>query len=155
MKTTIMIVLFHVLVEVHSVTFPYVSFMGDNMPNNSYINLTLVGNNASSSVKCHTDLKACCETTNRGAWYFPNERRLPPHSIGTGRGLFESREAQRVDLRYEGSEGTSGVYHCEIDTNAVNKETVFVGLYTSGGQCMSFISVSVIYLCKEVNVHLW
>ena len=134
MKTTIMIVLLHILsalVEVHSATFPYVSFMGNIMPNNSYINLTLVGDNRSSSVQCHTDLMRCCEDFIRGAWYFPNGDRLPLH--GFGRGLYASRAAQRVDLRYEGSHGTPGIYHCEIDTNAVNKEIVFVGLYTSEG----------------------
>ena len=31
------------LVEVHSQTVPYVSFMGINLSNHSYVNLTLVG----------------------------------------------------------------------------------------------------------------
>ena len=31
------------LVEVHSQTAPYVSFMGENLPNHSYVDLTLVG----------------------------------------------------------------------------------------------------------------
>ena len=32
------------LVEVHSQTeFPYVSFMGETLPNHSYVDLTLVG----------------------------------------------------------------------------------------------------------------
>ena len=51
-------------------------------------------------VQCHTDLSTCCSGTqgiHRGDWYFPNGDRLPfPGDIGD---IFESRVAQRVDLR--------------------------------------------------------
>ena len=46
MKATVMSVLLcllSALVEVHSQTVPYVSFMGTSLPNHSYVNLTLVG----------------------------------------------------------------------------------------------------------------
>jgi len=53
--------------------------------------------------------------------------------------IFESREAQRVDLHHRGrSDVTSGVYRCTIETNAVHdddgRETVYIGLYASGGE---------------------
>jgi len=84
MKSTVMSVLLSLLsalVEVHSQTVPYVSFMGTNLPNHSYVNLTLVGVdvNGSDSVQCHTDLNTCCSSVqgaNRGDWYFPNGERL-------------------------------------------------------------------------------
>ena len=46
------------LVEVHSQTFPYVSFMGQTLANHSYVDLSLVGlsKNGGDSVQCHTDL---------------------------------------------------------------------------------------------------
>ena len=50
--------------EVHSQTeYPYVSFMGEILPNHTYVDLTTVGNNNSdpgNTVKCHTDLTSCC-----------------------------------------------------------------------------------------------
>ena len=57
MKATVMSVLLcllSALVEVHSQTVPYVSFMGTNLPNHSYVDLTLVGNalDGSDSVQC-------------------------------------------------------------------------------------------------------
>ena len=80
MKATVMSVLLcllSALVEVHSQTVPYVSFMGTNLTNHSYVDLTLVGNllNGSDSVHCHTDLDTCCNATagpHRGDWFFPN-----------------------------------------------------------------------------------
>ena len=46
------------LVEVHSQTAPYVSFMGEILPNHAFVDLSLVGNanDGSDSIQCHTDL---------------------------------------------------------------------------------------------------
>ena len=53
--------------------------------------------------------------------------------------MSEGRIAQLVSLQYTGSGGTSGIYRCDIETVAVNdndgREAVYVGLYTSGGEC--------------------
>ena len=135
------------LVEVHSQTeYPYVSFMGETLPNHAYVNLSLVGNNSSGSdsVQCHTDLDSCCTSMqgdNRGDWYSPqSETKLP--FIFTGHDdIGEIREAQRVDLRRRNNaDGPSGIYHCHIATDAVHngndtsgRESVYVGLYASGG----------------------
>ena len=50
------------LVEVHSQTFPYVSFMDQTLANHSYVDLSLVGYDyeGSESVQCITDLATCC-----------------------------------------------------------------------------------------------
>ena len=70
------------LVEVHSQTVPYVSFMKEPLPNNSYVDLTLVGEDTGdpgNTVRCHTDLSTCCsggQGSHRGDWYFPNGTRL-------------------------------------------------------------------------------
>ena len=65
------------LVEVHSqIQYPYVSFMGLNLPNHAYVDLSLVGNDDSDSdsVQCHTDLSTCCtgaQGEHRGDWIPP------------------------------------------------------------------------------------
>ena len=137
----LLLCLLSALVEVHSQTVPYVSFMGTNLPNHSYVDLTLVGGavDGSDSVQCHTDLATCCsrlEGANRGDWYFPNGSRLLFDFYGGDIG--EWRLAQRVDLRRRNNAATSGIYCCTIETNAVNdddgRETVYVGLYASGGE---------------------
>ena len=143
MKITLMVLLclLYALVVVHPHEVPYISFMGTNLPNHSFINLTLVGENSSDGVQCHTDLVTCCnaaEGRDRGDWYYPNGDILN-FSKGTFK-EFQNREAKRVDLRRRGSQTllTQGVYHCDIETNAVNNqsgnEIIYAGLYTTGGQ---------------------
>ena len=89
---SVLLCLLTALVEVHSQTVPYVSFMGTNLPNHSYMDLNLVGTATGSSVQCHTDLSSCCISTfgpDRGDWYFPNGNRLLFNSVGND--IYEHR----------------------------------------------------------------
>ena len=140
MKTrtmSVLLCLLLALVEVHSQTAPYLTFMGNNILNHSYVDLNTVGNYY-NAVQCRTDLTSCCSSAqgpDRGDWYFPNGNRLPFSGSGN---MYQNRDDQVVVMRYTGSGGTSGIYHCDIETNAVNdddgRESVYVGLYTSGGE---------------------
>ena len=133
------------LVEVHSQTFPYVSFKGQTLANHSYVDLSLVGTSGSGSdsVQCHTDFSTCCISVlgaHRGDWYFPNGTGLPFSGNG---GIYETRSSQRVDLRHDHGTSPTGIYRCDIATIAVHdgddisvRDTVYVALYTdSGGKC--------------------
>ena len=154
------------LVEVHSQNeFPYVSFMGENLPNHSYVDLTLVGNSevndGDHSVQCHTDLSSCCsggQGLHRGDWYFPDGTTLPFAREG---GIHEQREAQRVDLRRRNNVNPpSGIYRCDISTDAVHdetdtsvRETVYVGVYATGGTaCLISMIVNAIFLTGDVII---
>ena len=137
------------LVEVHSQTeFPYVSFRGETLPNHGYVNLSLVGTNIGdpgNTVRCHTDLQWCCSTVQggyrRGDWRFPNGERLQFSVSTPAPDIYMVRGAQRVDLlRRNNADSPSGIYRCEIATNAVNddddrsvREMIYVGIYGSGG----------------------
>ena len=150
MKATVISLLLCILIalaEVRSVTFPFISFRGTNMSNHSFINFTLVGDDANSSVQCHTGER------HIGEWYLPNGKIVSTGA--TGYGLFQMHKAKRVDLHRDGSSVTSGVYHCEVDTNANNndnKDVIFVGLYESGGQYRSEISICVSVMCMDACV---
>ena len=132
------------LVEVHSQTAPYLTFMGNNIPNHSYVDLNTVGDitsNESLKLQCHTDLTTCCSGAQgpaRGDWYFPNGNRLPLYNYNNIPVLSESRGPQRVIVYREQEGGMSGIYRCDIETIAVNNNngrvSLFVGLYTSGGE---------------------
>ena len=131
------------LVEVHSQTAPYVTFMGETLPNHAYVGLNLVGNNASGSdsVQCHTDLVTCCSSdqgVHRGDWIPPGS---DPFSNNMSADIYESHGAQQVDLhRRNSTDMPSGIYRCDIPTNTVHdatdvsvRDSVYVGLYVSGG----------------------
>ena len=126
----------------------YISFMGETLPNHTYVDLSLVGGagDGSDSVQCHTDLTTCCsgsatsgQGVDRGDWYFPSGDRL-----GFTDDIYEQRTAQRVDLhRRNNADMPSGIYRCDIETNAVytndntdttTRETVYAGIYATGGK---------------------
>ena len=130
------------LVEVHSQTFPYVLFNGQTLANHSYVDLSLVGSDASGSesVQCHTDSSSCCSSaqgSHRGDWYFPDGTRLPFSGIGD---IYETRGDHRVGLSRNHGTPPTGIYRCDISTNAVHddddisvRDTVYVRLYTASG----------------------
>ena len=121
--------------------FPYVSFRGETLPNHGYVDLSLVGNaeDGSDSVQCHTDLIICCTVcltinADRPDWYFPNGTQMG--FSGGGGDIFQLRGAQRIDLhRRNNALSPSGIYRCEIPTDDGDlvRETVYVGIYGSGG----------------------
>ena len=135
------------LVEVHSQSFPRLSFMSQTLANNSYVDISQVGrpDYGGKGVRCITDLTTCCTDSDgphRGDWYFPNGTRLPfaAPNIDT----FEVREPQRVDIRRNSyAKSPTGIYRCDIPTVAVHDDDdtsvrdtpVYVGLYTASG-CM-------------------
>ena len=130
------------LVEVHSQTeFPYVSFMGETLPNHSYVDLNEVGlpfmDSSEYAVECHTNLTTCCsmrEGGHRGDWYFPDGSKLP---IAGGGDIFEHRTVQQVYIaRQNDANSPSGVYRCDIqvDNSSQARQSVYVGVYHSGGK---------------------
>ena len=146
-KLQLLLCLLWSLAEVHSQTeYPYVSFMGEILPNHAYVNLSLVGNDGSGSdsVQCHTDLQACCggsQGIHRGDWIPPGSDSHLPFSNGDG-DIYEVRGAERVDIRRRNNaDMPSGIYHCHIATNAIHddrdifsvRESVYVGMYINGG----------------------
>ena len=111
-------------------------------PGNDHVNIT------SSTVICHTDLTTCCrgdDGGDHGYWYFPDgnpvqragENNKKSHPIAA------RRRNRLVRLQRGPPEATGdipdGIYHCDIETVAVNsddntaRETVYVGVYGSGG----------------------
>ena len=136
LAVVVSLILLWSLVEVHSQTFPYVSFKGQTLANHSYVDLSLVGplKTGSDSVQCHTDLTTCCSGSqgiHRGDWYFPNGDGLQFVYY-----IYQSRKNQRVDLCRLSATSPTGMYHCNIATvepNQLTLKRVYVGLYAYGG----------------------
>ena len=143
------------LVEVYS---PYLTFMGEALPNHAYVDLSLMmypGNDdttadISSTVICHTDLDTCCRADydgdDEGDWYFPDGDSLPgagSNNENQQHPIAKRKRNQLVRLQRGPTGATSdipdGIYRCDIETVAVNsadntaRETVYVGVYGSGG----------------------
>ena len=144
------------LVEVLSQqTYPYVSFSltGPALANHSYMDLSAVGGDTdnSDSVVCHTDLDTCCSSSlgiHRGNWSFPDGTRLPFSGSSVPIGL--GRAAQIATIRRTTATGPTGIYCCDIPTNAVHSDTdnsvgdsVYVGLYLADGGKLRHRQISI------------
>ena len=139
-KMTLLLLLLLSLTSVEIQCQTCVSFMGTTLRNHSYINLTLVGSSTTvgNCVQCHTNLTTCCNSANsvhRGDWSFPNQTRVPFSSSD----ITQTQLSQRVDHCVLNKRVIlpSGMYHCDITTVVASEnfvgETVYVGLYASGG----------------------
>ena len=123
-------------------TFPYLSFLGEILPNHSYIDIDLIGVNrdGTDSVQCHTNLDTCCtaaQGTHRGDWFSPGESAHLPFPAAEDF-VFEDREDQRVDIRRRNASSPTGIYRCIVPVvNGGDGEPVmksaYVGLYTKEG----------------------
>ena len=125
--------------------YPQVTFMGNDLANHSYLDLSLVGTSDNDSVQCHTNASKCCSAGNgldRGDWTFPNGTRLLSKSYIDGNSdgyIYQKRYHQTVGL-YRKSWSESGIYRCNI-TRIINKTMgfdkihrfIYIGLYQSGG----------------------
>ena len=133
------------LVEVHSQTeYPYVDFMTVTpLPNHTYIDLNLVGE-GDMGVRCRTNLDTCCSDAqgdHRGDWTPPGSEESLPFVSDDSADIYQHQGAQRVILRRRNNaDMPSGIYRCDIPTNAVHddndfsvRESVYVGFYASGG----------------------
>ena len=132
------------VVEVHSQTeAPYLTFMGETIPNNSYVHLRQVGQGGTPAViTCHTYLSSCCRNSSiHGGWFFPNETALPDGGKGnTNPSPISQRwlSHQRIRLQRGPSNSNinaipSGIYQCDIAISDSRKETLYVGIYESEG----------------------
>ena len=143
------------LVEVHSQTAPYLTFMGETLPDHSYVDLSALRelDNEDDHVVCHTDLTTCCggyDRYDRGYWYFPNGDVLPGANYdgAATNPIVLMRSIQLVRLIRGTGPGDipSGIYRCTIETVAVSDpqiyydpperitgQTLYVGVYSTGG----------------------
>ena len=154
MLLSVLLFLFHLLwcvVKVHSQTAPYLTFMGEILPNNSYVDLSLVGQGGNAThdsgreIVCHTDLDTCCSGSDgHGDWFssLPGFKLTDLTIHTTQYPIAMRRLHKRVRLEcVPGISGPilSGIYRCDIETVAVSgeggtgRERVYVGLYETGG----------------------
>ena len=137
------------LVEVQAQMFPFMKLNMTILPNHSYVDFNLVGNTTDESVKCRTNLTTCTNISFCGDWYFPNGMRLPVDAGDSDVHVYEVHKRRHVQLRRQTSPVFYGIYRCDIESkvdlvnNKTTNETLYAGLYTSGGQynwiCISFL----------------
>ena len=127
-------------IQSQTVFSPYLSFKGNDLPNNSYVDISQIGNarDGSDTVQCISELDYCCNNHTSqlvADWYFPDGTRLNFSS-----GIYESRGTHRVDLRRCNMDNsTTGIYCCRVPFSVGNprvRKMLCVGIYYQGGELL-------------------
>ena len=118
--------------EYHQVTF-----MGNDLANHSYLDLSLVGTSDSDHVQCRTNVSTCCSAgdgLHRGDWISPNGSQIKYYQEGD---IYQRRSHRVVGL-YSNSGSESGIYYCKIALkNGFDSKRIgffYIGLYQNGGE---------------------
>ena len=132
---TLLALLFWSLVEVHSQTV-YLSLNGDIIPNHGYVMISDIGSTDNTALLCHTNKPATLGTTARphsgGDWFAPDQSEVSGTVVP---GFRRNRDPMVVRLLRNTATvaPAEGIYDCVIEDYIFLTQTVYVGLYNSGG----------------------
>ena len=136
----------------------YISHLGSNLTNNSYIPFQNIRRHNTSSgskgVECHTDLTTCCngsDGTAGGNWSFDNGITV---GYNATENMYSRRYTQKVVLYQllHAQPSHSGIYTCVIpvqsSTSTNNEATLYVGIYKDEGIIIIIINF-IILQCES------
>ena len=113
----------------------YLSLNGDNIPNHGYVVISCIGTTSDTALLCNTNYPPV-SGNNGGSWYVPGGSTVSSLSaVGTA-DFGRTRAPGLVRLiRNSAATGTptEGIYSCTVQDDTLTEQTVYVGLYNSGG----------------------
>ena len=93
---------------------------------------------------CSTSFSSCCSHDfsaggkELGWWFFPNGTEIPKIGSEFNKWSFYTSRYERIVFLYRRGGGASGIHRCDIPVSADVNETLYVGLYPSGGRYTKF-----------------
>ena len=127
-------------------TVVYLSLNDDIIPNHGYVVISDIGSTDDTALICHTNRPATItgiggSTNSGGDWFAPNGTTVDFGSNSNVPGLRRSRGPMMVRLlrNIATDPPSEGIYliHCLVEDDTLTEQTVYVGLYNSGGGIMS------------------
>ena len=136
-----------------SSTDVYLSLNGKVIPNHGYVGISDIGSSDTTALLCHTNRPAPDGATSGGDWFAPDGDRVGIPGSTNVPGFERTRVSMLVRLRRNSGTPNEGIYQCEVNDATDTPQTVFVGLYNTGGGMygmqvcsVSHISISTILL---------
>ena len=112
----------------------YLSLNDYIIPNHGYVVISDIGSNDDTALVCHTNRPATLNNNadSGGNWFGPDDTRVTGNDVP---GLRRNRGPMMVRLLRTTATGTpsEGIYHCLVEDDTLTEQTVYVGLYNSGG----------------------
>ena len=95
------------------------------------MDISNIGSTDGTALLCHTNRPPPPGSANSGGdWFAPDGTRL---SLDDVPGVTRDRGPMVVRLKPSAGDPAEGVYRCEINDNTETQQTVYVGLYSDGG----------------------
>ena len=118
----------------------YLSLNDDIIPNHGYVVISDIGSTDDTALLCHTNRVGTItdiggDNNSGGDWFAPNGMTVGFGDISNVPGFRRNRAPMMVRLlRNTATDPPSeGIYHCLIEDDTLTLQTVYVGLYNSGG----------------------
>ena len=139
---TSLCLLFWSLVEVNSQSV-YLSLNGTIILNHGYVRISDIGSTDNTALLCITN-KPTRGGNSGGEWFAPDGTRVAGTAVP---GFKRNRGPMVVRLLRNTATGTpaEGIYDCVVEDDTFRAQTVYVGLYNSGG------GIAVTKLCCNVT----
>ena len=122
------------MVRTCTYTGVYLRLNDDIIPNHGYVMISDIGSTDDTALICHTNRPATLANNadSGGDWFAPDETRVTGIAVP---GFRRNRGPMMVRLlRSTATDPPSeGIYHCLVEDDTLTEQTVYVGLYNSGG----------------------
>ena len=111
----------------------YLTLNGDYIPNHGYVNISDIGSNDDTALICNTN-NVTTHVQNRD-WFAPDRTAVGNQDNGNVPGFERNRGPMVVRLhrRTASDPPSEGIYYCVVEDDTFKYQTVYVGLYNSGG----------------------
>ena len=114
----------------------YLNLSYDIIPNNGYVMISDIGSTDDTALICHTNRPATNKNSG-GDWVGPNGMVVGGLAQGVSNvpGFMRNRDPMIVRLlrRTATDPPLEGIFHCEVEDATFTQQTVYVGVYNSGG----------------------
>ena len=111
----------------------YLTLNGDYIPNHGYVNISDIGSTDDTALICNTN-NVTTHVQNRD-WFAPDRTAVGNLGSDDVPGFVRNRGPMMVRLHRNTATGTpsEGIYYCVVEDDTFTYQTVYVGLYNSGG----------------------
>ena len=111
----------------------YLSLNGDNIPNHGYVVISNIGTTEGTALFCNTNYLPDGGGNSGGNWYAPDGTRVGGLGSTDVPGFRRNRDPGLMRLIRDTGAPTEGIYSCTVQYDTMTLQTVYVGLYNSGG----------------------
>ena len=110
----------------------FLSLNGNNIPNHGYVVISDIGTSNDGALLCNTNYIPSGGSHSGGDWYAPDGTRVHQNEV-PGFGRTRGPGVVRLFRRTDTGTPAEGIYNCTVQDNSREFQSVFAGLYNSGG----------------------